>query len=169
MKLILSIFFSLISMNVLANSPTNESVEELLSLTSSREMIENINTRKFEHIYRTFKENIIIDESNAHMFDEYKKSYFSLIESELSWSKLKPYFVEAYSSIFTQSEINDIVTFYKTPAGEKMLNVTPVLMQKITVSVQSHTDVLIPKLNALQEKLMSDLKAQMESNLDSRL
>lgn len=48
----------------------------------------------------------------------------------LTWDELGPHFVKIYADAFTESELRDMIAFYKTPTGKKALTVVPDLMAK---------------------------------------
>lgn len=48
----------------------------------------------------------------------------------MSWSALKDEYVDVYMKAFTEAEVHDVVNFYKTPTGRKMIAQLPALTQK---------------------------------------
>lgn len=48
----------------------------------------------------------------------------------LSWSALKDDYVKLYMENFTEPELRELITFYKTPTGKKAVKQMPVLLQK---------------------------------------
>src|SRR6266481_7337138 len=63
--------------------------------------------------------------------EEMEKKMFALIEQETGWQKLKPVMVKAYSDTYTEPEIDGILAFYKSPAGQAMINKQPTLISKV--------------------------------------
>jgi hypothetical protein len=43
--------------------------------------------------------------------------------------------VKLYDKYFTQEEINNMITFYKSPAGRKYVSVTPEITKEITMKI----------------------------------
>lgn len=41
-----------------------------------------------------------------------------IIGSLLSWDTFSPIVVDVYTSTYTQGEVNDLIKFYKSPAGK---------------------------------------------------
>ena len=46
----------------------------------------------------------------------------------MSWDSLKADYARIYAEAFTEDELRQIITFYKTPAGQKAINKIPMLM-----------------------------------------
>lgn len=66
--------------------------------------------------------------------------------------------IEVYASVYTEEEIKDIIKFYKSPAGQKMLAKMPELMNASMAVVQNLMKDVMPKINDLQKKLNEKLK-----------
>lgn len=62
--------------------------------------------------------------------DDFKKQADQLINTQLSWTAMKPAVVDLYVKTFTEDELTAIVTFYKTPAGSALLEKMPQLNQQ---------------------------------------
>ena len=70
------------------------------------------------------------------MVEEMTTKMTAMIKEKLSWDKLGPVFMKIYSETYTEEEIEGIVAFYKTPAGQAMLQKMPLLIQKTTAYSQ---------------------------------
>jgi uncharacterized protein len=76
-----------------------------------------------------------------------------LLEEGLSWQTLKPAYIKLYSGIFSEDEIDGMLTFYKSPAGQAMLAKTPQLIAESNVMVQQRLVVLKPQFEALLKEV----------------
>ncbi len=83
------------------------------------------------------------------IYSEVMKKFF---RKYLSWEALKPDTSALYLKAFTEEELRDLVTFYKTPTGQKALKKMPELMTagaKIGQQrVQEHADELREMIDA---------------------
>ena len=69
----------------------------------------------------------------------------------VSLSKAKPALVKAYTDTYTEEEIDDILAFYKSPAGKAFLQKTPEFMQRsMPVTMQMMGD-LLPQMKTMME------------------
>jgi hypothetical protein len=164
LKHILLILIIISSLQVSAQSVKAESVEMLLDLTSSKELIDNINKRQSDVIYKTLIKNIIVLERYQPLHDQFKEDYYSLMASEMSWEKIKPSLVEVYSEIFTQSEIEKIIKFYSSSVGKKMLKAMPMVMTNVEYRIQKLLNDFQPKVVELQTQYINELNSQMEQD-----
>jgi hypothetical protein len=73
--------------------------------------------------------------------------------------------ISIYDKVFTLAEIKDMLAFYKTPTGSKMLKQTPVIMAE---SMKIMQEKLVPKiLDALREIEQEDRRA-IEAEINAR-
>lgn len=83
----------------------------------------------------------------------------NLSETEMSWKSLEPEYERIYAATFSIQELDAIIAFYKSPAGQAMLDKTPELTQDSMQVVQRRMVELQPKMRALQEQFMEKIKA----------
>lgn len=78
----------------------------------------------------------------------------------MTWEAMAPGMIDAYKSAFTESEMRKIAEFYGAPAGQKLLEKMPELMQKQaqigTRIAQAHQD----ELRSMIEKKAKELEAE---------
>jgi hypothetical protein len=79
-----------------------------------------------------------------------------MITSELSTSKnmLIDQAAMIYAKAFTKAELSEMVTFYKTPTGQKMARLTPVLTQQMMAAGQQYAQQMAGQLTTrIQDEL----------------
>lgn len=85
-----------------------------------------------------------------------KDVMLEFLAKHMSWKSLERGFVEDYMETFSQSEVEDMIAFYKTPTGAKAIAAMPALMkrgaQRGLESVEKH----MPELQkTIEERLKS--------------
>jgi len=60
----------------------------------------------------------------------YKEVMLKWAEKYMSWDAVAPGLIDLYAETFTESELKELLAFYKTPTGQKTLTEMPRLMQK---------------------------------------
>lgn len=136
MKISFLVFLMFIFSNAFAQA-SKESIDELIAIAQ----IDKATQMAFEPI---------IENLNASL-DSYKSNYLSqnktnssqkillvkriadikqVIKDDLSWKSQAPMYARVYSETLTQDEVNGIIAFYKSPAGEAWLKKTPLIFQK---------------------------------------
>ena len=67
---------------------------------------------------------------------KYKVEYTKLLQKYVGWKALKKPVGDMWAGMFTEKEIKDLVKFYKTSTGQKLLNKQPVIAGEITKITQ---------------------------------
>lgn len=89
----------------------------------------------------------VIEERSQHALDRIKQ----LMPERLNWNDaIQQILVPIYDKHFTESELRDLVAFYKTPTGQKAIDVIPAVMGE---AMQRGTELL----GARMMKLVADV------------
>lgn len=78
--------------------------------------------------------------------DKFTDKLSAIISSALSWEKLEPEYTKLYADAYTEQQIDDLITFYKSPTGQVMVEKTPILMQQANAISQQHIAAVIPQI-----------------------
>lgn len=97
--------------------------------------------------------------TKAH-FDAYMAKVRSLVESELSWKSMEPDFVRIYDENFTEGQIDDMLTFYKSPTGAAVLEKMPLLAQQGMQIAQAKMVKIEPKMKLLVDDFVREMAAE---------
>lgn len=90
------------------------------------------------------------------------KKMTQLVRKEMSWENIKGPIIEAYATVYTEEEVQELVAFYKTPVGQKMMAKLPQLMQTTKQLVKQSMQGLGPKLWELQLELQQEMQKSTE-------
>jgi len=72
-----------------------------------------------------------------------------MIAEELSWDKMKEDYITLYAETFTEEEMDGIIAFYKSPAGQTFLAKQPELMKRSMEMTQGLMVRIMPKIKAM--------------------
>jgi hypothetical protein len=87
--------------------------------------------------------------------DQLQDKLAAILTQALSWEKLKPAYVKLYASAYTEDELDGIVAFYKSPAGQALILNSPSIMAKANEIVQRQLASAMPEI----QKLMKEVEA----------
>jgi hypothetical protein len=91
------------------------------------------------------------------LVDDYEAQSAKIILDSVGWKALQPEFVAMYMKTFSEDEIDGIVAFYKSPAGQAMLIKMPQLMTASMEIAQRRMQEVEPQLQQLQEKFLKEM------------
>ncbi len=86
----------------------------------------------------------------------------NVLKTEMSWKKMQPMMVNVYDKHFNEQEIADMLAFYKTETGQKILQKMPVVMQESMQMSQSLVQDAMPKIQQIAGELSEELKASRQ-------
>ncbi|MBP8006581.1 MAG: DUF2059 domain-containing protein [Acinetobacter sp.] len=150
-----------ICMPAFAQQASKESVKELLKITKSEQLIdqmsEQMNMMMSSSIEQmTQGQNLTTKQELAII--NYSQELAKIMQQDLTWAKLEPDMIKIYAEEFTQQEINGMLEFYKTPVGQSMINKMPILMQKSMQIGYKQMNEVTPKIMQAVEKLQKEMQ-----------
>lgn len=146
-----------VSLNCFSAPASKETIDELFKVTQTEKMMDSV-YGQMDGMFKQMVQEMNVTEEKKPILDSFFVKYNTLIIQEMSWEKLKGPMTEAYASVYTEDEVKDIIKFYKSPAGQKMVAKMPELMQASMRMVQDLMKNMMPKINQLQKELQEELK-----------
>ena len=155
--LVASLLFAAVSAH--AAPVSTESVEDLLATTK----VENLLNVMYANMESAMRQGMAeslkgkkLDAKQQQLVENMPAKMAQVMREEMSWSSLKPVYVQIYKDSFTQEEVDGLLAFYKSPAGQAMINKMPVVMQKSMVVVQQRMGPLMQKMEAAMKQSMEE-------------
>jgi hypothetical protein len=135
--------------------------EEMLRLTKTdtglKDQLTNLQTRIGELSKQQFNLPTPTAEQTA-LLTEYRGKVQQITTEEVGYEQLRPMLVNLYATSFTDAELDGIIAFYKTPAGQSLVAKMPEIAGKTTGTVQERIKELQPKLAAVTQSYAEKLK-----------
>jgi len=78
--------------------------------------------------------------------DRLVKRALAMMHEQLNWKTLEPQYVKLYTDTFSQQEIDGLIAFYSSPAGQAYLAKMPLLMQHSVQLMQAQMQDMMPKI-----------------------
>jgi hypothetical protein len=95
--------------------------------------------------------------------DQRRDESVSLMKELLDWKKLEPMYVRIYQKSFTQPEVDGMLAFYKTPAGQAVISKMPTVMQSSIDEMQQLMGPVMEKIQRTQQDVAAELKAESKT------
>ena len=161
-KLLFALLASLIHTHALAAPPTQASVERILAVTKAESLLEGIYPQLEQMVRDGIKKGLagkVLNARQQQLMDEIPGKFIATFKEEMNWQRMKPTYIQIYMESFDQQEIDGLVAFYESPAGQAYTNKMPVVMQKTMQAMQTHMATLMPKIKVVMDKAVADIKA----------
>ena len=136
--------------------------EQMLELTKTdgmmKEQLANLQERINTMAKQQFSQGSLTP-AQVTLTDAYLKQVQDLTNDEVGWEKLRPALVQSYADTFTDADLDGIIAFYKSPAGNALLTKSPDIANKTMVMVQDKIKDLQPKLGQITEEYAKKMQA----------
>ncbi len=96
-------------------------------------------------------------QSEKAVLETYQAQANAALEQAVGWDKLKPDMVKLYTSNFNEQEMKDLIRFYESPLGKKVLEKMPTLTAQSAQLTQGKLETAVPKVNQLLAEMTTKL------------
>lgn len=128
---------------------------ELLEVTRSREMMERSQAQTLSMIMESIELTGIRPEDRGR-FERCFSLAKDFMDREMSWERVEPEFVQAYTNVYEEAELRQLIDFYRSPIGRKMIDRQPLLEAEVLRIMRN-------LMADSQPRLMALLRDEMES------
>jgi hypothetical protein len=144
---------------------SDAAVRELLEASDAHRLVDGLMKMvagSFDQgMHAALGDKVLTPEQQKYV-DASKESFLAAMGEMMSWEQLEPLYVEVYTQSFSQSEIEGLIAFYRSPAGiafkEKMPAAMQLTMQKLQPRIATLSAKMEQQQHDLIEKLVADLK-----------
>ena len=144
--------------SVLAATPAhNQAAEKFLTLANA----DKLGTPVYMQVQQMFAqrfEQTKAPASKKAVLETYQAKANAALDQAIGWNKLKPDMIKLYTSTFSESELKDLVAFYQSPLGKKVLEKMPAVTQQSAQLTQQKLESAVPVVN----KLLADMTNELD-------
>ncbi len=145
-------------------------IEEIFTITKpeqlTQQMLEQAKATIASQGEKAFTAQVPASEDAAKTtaaYHEFQDQLFAFIAKQLDWQKLKPQYIAIYDETFTLPELEGMLTFYRSPAGQAVVTKMPTVMSKGMAVGQDAMRDLLPEI----QKMAADFAANIKKAQDS--
>ena len=147
-----------------AETPVDDArLERLLEVTRSRAMLDGM-LPQIEASQRQMVAQMLagqeLDDDQRARLDAILARSSAAMRQALTWEKLEPVYFDIYRRTFSAEDIDAIIAFYETPAGQRMLDRMPTLMQHTMEAMQG---LMVPMLEQMQRDIAAEFAPPAEA------
>lgn len=146
------VFFFCAPCNATPNAQTVAAIERMFSLTDMDKVLDKMYER-MESEFTYVVNQMDVPVAKKPELERRFKQMSQMMRSKMNWAHFKGPMIAAYSKAFTTEEIEQMIVFYQTPLGRKMLEKMPQLQDMSMQMMQQQMLTLMPKLKELQHNM----------------
>jgi uncharacterized protein len=143
--------------------PTEASIKQLLEVAQAHKLVDSVMKQMDNLMQQTIAQATKgqqISPKVQNDIDRRQAEVAAMMKDLLDWKKLEPMYVRIYQKTFTQSEVDGMIAFYKTPAGQAVMSKMPAAMQNTIDEMQASMAPVMQKMQQMQQEVVAEIKAE---------
>ena len=167
LKSVLAALLLLSSAAALAEPASEASIKQLLDVTQARKLVDGTRDQVGSMMNSTMDQTIQKSLQGAtptpkqeQAIANMKSRMVDLIQGALTWEKLEPRYMSLYRDTFSEEEVEGMLAFYRTPAGQAVINKMPVLVQKSIQETQKMISDMTPQMRQIMEQYVTEMESE---------
>jgi hypothetical protein len=141
------------TISVAENSSHREAAIRLIEVTNTQKLLDQIMDSVGSMMERQFR-SMDLPQEGLKAAEEVQKEIMVWFSDFFQWDEMKKLYADIYTEVFTENELVEMIAFYQTPLGKKMLAKMPELMQKSMEKTQTLLRAKMPELqNRMKQKI----------------
>ncbi|HET7307986.1 MAG TPA: DUF2059 domain-containing protein [Gammaproteobacteria bacterium] len=144
------------------SQPSQASVRKLLQVTHAKKLVDMVPAQVDSMMRASIKAKLgdqKLTAAQQKVLANMRAKLTRLIKQNLNWASLEPHYVDIYQKSFDQREINSMLAFYSSPAGQAVIAKMPRVMKRTMQLVQSQLSVLMPQARQIGQETAKKLEA----------
>ena len=144
--------------------PSEESLRRLLELTQAKKVLQTVSEQMDATFASMVKKQLGDQEGltpeQQKSIETRRKMAADMIAKLLSWDSMEALYLKVYGETFTQSEIDGMLEFYATSAGQAVIAKLPLVVKNTMTEMQQRVQQMMPKLQQMAKEAAEEVKAQ---------
>lgn len=132
--------------------PSDASMHQLLDVIRAKDMIDAM-PKQMELIFNRAVDQTLagktLSAKQQRALEKAREKMLAMMGDMFNWQTMEPMFLEIYRSTFSQSEIDSMLSFYSSAAGQAVVAKMPLVMQNTMTIMQKRFQELMPKIQQL--------------------
>ena len=145
-----------------AAPPSDASINQLLELSKAGALMDSV-WAQMDGFMKTSMQQVTkgkpLSADEQAIMNKQQTKMIAIMKDELSWAKIKDGFVQVYRETFTQEEVDGIIAFYTSPAGQAFGDKQPALMKNTMTLMQQRMGPIMQKIQQMSAETAKELKA----------
>ena len=143
--------------------PSDASIKQLLELTQARKLLDSMMSQMdtlMKSAMGQATQGQPVPPEIQQQTQTFQAEVNAAAKEMLNWDKLEPMYVRIYQKSLTQKDVDGMIAFYKTPAGQAVINKVPVVMQNTMSEIQQMMGPIMQRIQMMQQTIMAEIQAK---------
>jgi hypothetical protein len=147
------------------DTPSEESVRELVSIVASQELLDRAIAQIDGMLKKTMRETLAGQTATPEqefIFTESQNKLQALYQAELNREAIEAETIAIYQNTLTQEEVDGLIEFYQSDLGRVVLEKMPKIQNNTTKAIQNRIILFMPQMKKLEQEMVTQLKQTAE-------
>jgi hypothetical protein len=138
-------------------------VEELFAVARLEEMFSQSMTMAMNQVKTSVMQETLgvnLPPEKAKLLEEMQGKVEAVVRTALSWDQMRPQYIKLYADAFSEGQLDELLAFYRSPAGQAMVSSSPMLMKRGAEIAQQRMTAAQPELKRLVEEFLEKTQPQ---------
>ncbi|KFA29161.1 DUF2059 domain-containing protein [Xanthomonas vasicola] len=158
-RLLLAALLAVAAPVALAQAPSDADINRLLAASRAQTMLDTmlpqIEAMQQQQFAQLTAQRQLDAEQQAQL-QRIQERTRQTVRKALSWSELRPMYVDIYKRSFSREDVLPMAEFYESSAGQSLLDKTPALTQNLMGAIQQKMLPLFADLRKDLEKIVNE-------------
>jgi hypothetical protein len=159
---LVTLTFILLVASIAKSEPASEtSIREILRVTEARKLVEGMFAQVDAMLKGSMQQAIgrALTADEQRVADRLAAKMSLMMKEEVSWENLEPLYLRIYRDSFTQEEVDGMLSFYRSAAGEALIKKMPMVMHQSMLAMQERMGPMMRKIQRSIEETVAEIKA----------
>jgi uncharacterized protein len=146
--------------------PSEASVKQLLDVSQARKLVDSVMAQMdmlMQQSIAAATKGQTIPPKVQKDIDQRRSEMLAMMKDLLEWNKLEALYVRVYQKSFSQQEVDGMIAFYKTPAGQAVIGKMPGAMQNTMDEMQQMMAPVMQKMQKMQQDVVAEMKGEVKN------
>ncbi len=166
----LCLFFALlVAVPACADPPSDASLEELFQVTNSSNLFAAVRKQMdavIQNSVRQANDGQTVTPERQAIIDRMVARMSEVAKQTVAWETLKPIMTRVYQESFSQEDVDAMLKFYKSTAGQNMLQKMPLVMQNMMTEFQTVMRPMQEQMRQIAQEAQDELKQLKPAKAD---
>lgn len=149
------------------SKPSEASVRHLLDVMQVRQIVQTMSAQMdtmFDNMVNKQLEGQNLTPEQQKQIEARRDAARDTVKDLLSWDSMQSLYLKVYGDTFSQQEIDGMIAFYTSPAGQAVIAKMPLAVKNSMSEMQERVRQMIPKIQQMAKEAADQVKSSAPKN-----
>jgi len=132
---------------------------KFLEVTETQKMFDQMKD-SYQQLITQYMSAVDLPPEAAEDYEAMKQDIVKLADSFWSWEEMKDVYIDIIIKVYSEDEIKELIAFYESPLGQKVIAKSPELMKESVQKSQELFQNKMPEIQQVLNKRVEELQAK---------